>query len=226
MDRRQFVMTAMAAGLLPAGALAATKLAPLFDGTPLADNRVARRFTTLPAIRMPQTRLKGDDGPHTFADLTGKIRIVALWAEWCPPCIAEAGDLAKLHARHGGDAFAVHSILTGSGQGLDVRGARKVLAKTGGDSLPLWVEPHAGSEIGNAYSPTQQQALNLPCTLIVDRTGTVRGRCLGAGFVTDKPIKPNDKKAILATRTEWSLPDADAFVQGLINGALEHDDIK
>ncbi len=220
MDRRQVAMGGLAAILAPGAALAGTKLQPLFAGTPLADNGIAKRFTTLPDIPIPKVSLRGDDGKHAFTELTGKMRIVALWAEWCPPCIAEAGDLAKLHAKYGGADFGVQSILTGSDRGLSLASARQVLAKTGGDTLPLWIEPSGGNTLVSTYSPTPQQSTNLPCVLIVDRKGAVRGRCLGASFVTDKPVKPNDKAAILATRTEWSTPEAEAFVQGLIGGAL------
>jgi len=206
MDRRGFLAAAASAAVTPRAAHARS----IFAGTALAGNAVARYFQPLPpGTRVPDITLDADNASrHHLSELTGKTRLVAIWAEWCAPCLIEAGDLARLYANYGGPQFEVVSLLSDSRQRLDVRAARAVLARTHAQALPLWVEPNGGTAIAAALTGTRDAAISLPCTLLVDRSGTVRGRMSGLALV------PGTGASV------WTTPDAGRFVQMLSRGPV------
>lgn len=220
MDRRTFITGVMAAGLAVATQADA---ASVFASTPLAGNRIAARFQPMPdGAFAPEVLLEGDDGKHRFSELTGKVHLVALWAEWCAPCLVEAGDLAVLQQTFGGPAFAIQSILTASQKKLDLKGARKTLKKTHGDSLPLWIEAEGKDFLAANLSKTASSPYSLPCVVLVDRHGKIRGRMIGLGFNTDNVDPTNHKQIMgLGGQTEWSTPEAADFIKALIAGALD-----
>ncbi len=204
MDRRLFLAGAAATLTAPMAAQAAETSA--FAGTPLAGNKLAQHFLPLPhGTSVPDVVLAGDNGSkHHLSELTGKNRLVAIWAEWCAPCLLEAGDLAKLYARYGGPNFEVLSLLTSSSRKLDIKGARSALTKTHAQALPLWVEPNGGSAVAKALANDENSGVSFPCTLWVDKTGAVRGRMMGV--------------VTAGTTSLWATPDADAFVRQLAAG--------
>ncbi len=219
MDRRAFLTGIAAAGLATQPAHAAS----IFAGTSLANNRIAVRFQPLPdGAFAPDVLLQGGDGEHRFSELTGKVHLVALWAEWCAPCLIEAGDLAVLQQTFGGPNFAIQSILTASQKKLDLKGARKTLRKTHGDTLPLWIEADGKDFLAANLSKTASSPYSLPCVLLVDRHGKIRGRMIGLGFIADN-VDPTDHKQIMSLggQTEWSTPEAYDFIKALIGGALD-----
>lgn len=224
MHRRGFVMTALAA--MTATRAAAASVQVFYDG-PLAGNRVAQRFYTVPPFVIPTVKLSGDDGPHTFGELTGKTRLVSIWAEWCTPCLIEAGDLAMVQQRYASPSFDIRAILSASAKHLDLAGARQALAKTQAESLPLWVEPNGGKKIATTFAGTSQTPYSLPCLLLVDRNGVVRGRSQGVGIVTTattaegaqaqaREAEKNPKRGM----TEWWTDEGTAFIKALADGAL------
>lgn len=78
-DRRTIIAAAVAAPL--AGRAAAATPAQLFPTGPLAANPLAMTFAATPHLPAPLTTLLAAGGAARFADLTGKVRIVTLWAE-------------------------------------------------------------------------------------------------------------------------------------------------
>jgi len=210
MDRRGFLAAAVCAAVAPG----AVRAQSVFTGTPLAGNAVARYFEPLPARTVvPDIRLDGDNGSHHhLSELTGKIRLVAIWAEWCAPCLIEAGDLARLYARYGGPNFEVVSVLSDSRQRLDVKGARAVLERTHAQALPLWIEPNGGDVVATALTGARGNSIDLPCTLLLDRAGTVRGRATGLALASG------------GHGSIWTTPDADLFIQALIRAARPQSD--
>jgi len=206
MDRRSFLAATVCLAATPCPVRAQS----VFAGTVLAGNRVARRFEPLPPhTRVPDIRLDGDNGSHHhLSELTGKTRLVAIWAEWCAPCLIEAGDLARLYARYGGPNFEVVSVLSDSRQKLDVKGARAVLERTHAQALPLWVESNGGDVVAAALTGTRGNLIDLPCTLLLDHTGAVTGRMTGLAMAADG-----------RGGSVWATPDADLFIQALIRAA-------
>ena len=71
-----------------------------------------KRFTpTSPPKPMPDLEfLDADDKPMRLADLTGKARLINLWATWCAPCVKEMPSLDHLQAAMPKDKFVVLPI--------------------------------------------------------------------------------------------------------------------
>ncbi len=62
-------------------------------------------------VALPATPLIDADGAAT--DLTqyrGRVVLVNLWADWCPPCLAELPSLNRLQETLGSDAFVVAPV--------------------------------------------------------------------------------------------------------------------
>lgn len=227
---RRMMLTGMSA-LLVAPVMARAQAKPrLFAGGPLADNRLAAGFEAAD-LPLPKVDVIGANGRQRLDKLQGKTLIVALWAEWCAPCLVEARDLAALRTRYASDRFDFVSVLTASIGKLDLAGARGALRKVNADTLPLLIEPNGGDRIGRALSPGPGGlGARLPCTLLVDADGRIRGVAHGAP--AEAPIGANrgpntgpriltdaDKKAMIAGgRTAWASPAGEAFVKALHDG--------
>lgn len=212
-DRRTFIMAGTATLLGSTGnASAGSHDEPVFRSGPLARNEVARSFLTVPrTLTLPQLDLDAADGRHSLDELKGKVRIIALWAEWCLPCLAEAKDLSILRQTFAGTKFDILAVLTAGRSNLKFFQAQAKLAQLGA-STPTWVEPSNGREIGKALAIVDPPHISLPCNLLVDRFGRVRGRSVGNGLLSRNG----------ENRSHWAGSDAAAFVSALTHGALDH----
>ncbi|MFN0191111.1 MAG: TlpA family protein disulfide reductase [Aestuariivirga sp.] len=111
----------------------------------------------------------GAGKPVKLSDWKGKVVLVNLWATWCAPCRKEMPAFAELQKQLGGPDFEVVAI------SVDRKGAEAsaaFLKETGADNLKLYVEP-------TAKVLNDLQALGLPATVLVDRSGREIGRLLG-----------------------------------------------
>jgi len=203
---------------------------PVFTTGPLADNSVAKGFGLIPDLPgVPDISYDSAEGAKSFADLVGKVRILALWADWCPPCMEEMPELAALQAKHGGDRFEFVAIETGSRVRTDFATARKTLDDAGARGLPLWVEANGGGlTLGLAISnppPPLKKGPNIPCAVLVDVTGKVRGHMVGLRSAPrNHPQDPSVPPVPVAEHiwpSIWTTPDADAFIDALVAGALD-----
>jgi thiol-disulfide isomerase/thioredoxin len=201
----------------------------LFRTKALAENSVARHFKPMPPdLKLPDVKLQSAAGWKSWRDLMGQPALVAVWAEWCAPCLAEARDLAVLQRRYDGKGITILSLLSHSAKKLDLDGARALLARMDADSLPLWIEPDGGDRVASSLTRTETSPVDLPCVLLFDKGGRVRARSLGfvmqpqAGMQLGRHTLDDDEKdAMLNMRSEWAGPDGDAFVRALCQGALE-----
>jgi thiol-disulfide isomerase/thioredoxin len=90
---RRLVLSSAAAAFISSGTARAEISSGLITGT------MARFKPTSPPKPMPDLEfLTADDKPMRLADLTGKTRLINLWATWCAPCVKEMPSLDKLQA--------------------------------------------------------------------------------------------------------------------------------
>ncbi|CAN5540614.1 hypothetical protein BH10PSE14_BH10PSE14_13600 [soil metagenome] len=234
-DRRALLAGAVAGLVVPAH-LTAAMLAPgprLFSGTELGRNPVALGFEKVD-LSLPKIKLA--DGAHGLSldTLSGKTRIVTLWAEWCVPCLVEARDFAALRRRFAGPGFDIVAVLTASAEKLDFAAATTRLKQARVEDLPLLVEPDGGARLMLGLSPAPSgRGGSLPCTLLVDARGRIRGRSHGAPTAalrsTDaSPRAPHvltnaEKQAMLASDqgTLWASAAGDALITALRGGILD-----
>src|SRR6185437_752513 len=91
------------------------------------------------------------------------------------------------------------------------RGARDLLAKMNAADLPLMIEPNGGTAAISALStgpsakvlaalpPSFRPKGTLPCTLLVDSSGRVRGRSVGAVMEAADPSQKADPASRILT---------------------------
>jgi thiol-disulfide isomerase/thioredoxin len=233
LDRRRILTTACA--LTVANAARAESEQPAFRTGALAAIPFSKKFRAVPeGLVLPKTPLLDAHGKRRLSDLKGKIRLVSLWAEWCAPCLAEMSDLAALNEKFSARGFEVLAVMTSSTAKLDYLAALDLL-KSKGAALPLWIEPNGGESLFTLLA-TKSGDPTLPCNLLIDTRGVIRGRAFGASLLgtpiskdaTASPAKPhtlsNDEKASLMagrSRTSWSSEGCAKFIEALISGALE-----
>ncbi|MFZ5783010.1 MAG: TlpA disulfide reductase family protein [Pseudomonadota bacterium] len=121
---------------------------------------------TVPPKPVPDLEfLDAHDKPMRLADLTGKARLVNLWATWCAPCVKEMPSLDRLQAALPKEKFVVLPIsLDGPSKakvapfykqqkladlGIFYDSRRKAMAVLGVTLLPtsILIDP-AGRELG------------------------------------------------------------------------------
>ena len=260
MTTRRDVVAGMAAGaamsLLGSGhAFAAAADVSLFAGTPLAGNRVARHFKRVD-LMLPDIPVQTVAGRSALSGVGGKSRLIALWAEWCVPCLVEIRDFAALRPQVATDRFDIGLLLTASTAKLDHARAVTRLRPLGAASLPLLVEPDGGKRAAERLAHQAEfrpgpdgkaPPFSLPCTLLVDSRGRVKGRAFGAPsirapmdmaaltdeqkaamkrgesvVVKSQPLTEQDKNALLADgKTIWSSPAGADFLKALGDGLLD-----
>lgn len=223
---------------------AAVPQRPLFEGTPLAGNAIARTFQRV-SLPLPDVRLVDEHGAASLGGLRGRTTILSLWAEWCAPCLVELRDLAAIRRKVASRRFDILALMTSSKKQLDYHAARERLAAMGAGDVPLLIEPNGGKVVLDALSAPPSAAVlamlpksfqahgTLPCNLLVDSSGRVRGRSLGApNIVVSGGPKPEpgthtlteeDKKALLSgdSRTAWATAQGMEFAQALASGLLD-----
>jgi len=233
----------MLGGLIALAGTRAMGAAPasqrLFDGTPLANNFMALLFERV-GMPLPPVQVMDAHGATSLSKLRGRTTILSLWAEWCVPCLLEARDLAALRRKYANGRFEIVSLLTSSQRPLDYPGAQQRLATMAAGDLPLLIEPNGGKKMLAALSSIPRTGplaalpggAALPCTLLVDSSGRVRGRSLGAPVMAairaragagPQVLTEEDKSKLLGgdTHTAWASAQGDALVRALASGFLD-----
>lgn len=130
------------------------------------------------------------------------------------------------------------AILTSSNAKLDVAGAQARLVKARAEGLPVWVEPDGGKLLYDTFATSPDGHGSLPCALLVDAHGRVRGRSFASPPADPEAFdrllakyKPGadgrigkDAAGLLAQLPPsiWSTAEGDAFAKVLAEGALDH----
>lgn len=227
--RREFItasaLIAAAVGIRPSHAHPKRhNPAKLFSGTALAGNSVAATFETVPpGLQLPQVILRSQGKQGRISDFRNRATLVSLWTDWCAPCLSEVHDLAALQERHHGSGFEIVALYQGP---FDVNRATAKLVASGGAGLPSWAEEKGASVAEALATPVGGKGFSLPCNLLFDRHGHLRGRAFGSHLLSAVESENGEltaaaKEQLLHVKTAWSLPAADEFARVLAGGLLE-----
>lgn len=117
--------------------------------------------TTVPHFTLPML------GGPTFdsTQLRGKTTLLNFWAPWCPPCVQELPELARVHA----------ALQPRNGQviGLALAGAEEVQTFVAQHALPFPIllggpeGRELARQLGNAHAV-------LPYSVVIDAEGVIR----------------------------------------------------
>jgi thiol-disulfide isomerase/thioredoxin len=134
---------------------------------------VGRRLRSLELVP-----LIGGGEPLTLDSLAGRVALVNLWGTWCGPCRREFPKLMKLEAEFRSESdFRFVSVSCGLDlpdrlPELEQETAAHVTAM--GATFPIYADPlwtTRKAVWSVAYSPSG----TMPSTVVLDRTGKVRG---------------------------------------------------
>ena len=154
-----------------------------------------------------------DGGQFDLSDHLGEVVVMNVWASWCAPCRAEAGELA-----------AVSEELTDRGVqfvGLNTRdsdAAARAFVERFGIAYPNVIDTDASKQL--LFKDNLPPAA-IPSTLVIDRQGRVAARAIGEvdrsrllGLV--EPILAEDGSAtgVAEDTTSGAVPSESAAEKG------------
>jgi len=131
----------------------------------------------------------------SLTDFKGKVVIVNFWATWCPGCVAEMPHFVELYDKYKQQGFEM------IGMSLDQGGAKDVKAFM--EKKPInYTMLIANMDVSNRY---KTKGL-LPTTFVIDRTGKIRRKYVGA---RSKAVFEKDIKTMLGETIESLQPASD-----------------
>ena len=153
--------------MIPVGALA---LALLLSGAiGLSPALGQESYSDAPSFQV--TDLKGKT--ISLSDYKGKVLFLNFWATWCPPCRAEIPDFIEAYAQEKANGLEILGISLDS-KGKDVVSAFVEKYKI---NYPVVLETRENTgKIIDDYQPGQF----IPTTIIIDKTGRIRHKQVGA----------------------------------------------
>lgn len=173
--------------------------------------------------------LMGPDGPLMLSSLRGRTLLVALWAEWCAPCLAEMPSLSRLNRAYGNARFEILPIATGTHELRTWRDAQERLRRMKGvdittlldgspgraslmNTLSHFTPPAnfklpSGAKLAKLTPGVEIASGTLPCLVVVDPEGRLRGRFQGGPGPGTGP-------------NMWDQPSGEGFIKALADGAL------
>jgi peroxiredoxin len=156
---RQVCRGVLVGVLVVAGLAAAQNPLRALDLVGPASTEAPRHFT-VPAP---------DGSSLALADLRGWVVLLNFWATWCVPCREEMPAMERLYQRFKDRGFIVLVI------SVDAPGSSRVVsfAKELGLTYPIGLDPKMA--LARRYG-----VRGLPASFLLDRTGAVVGRALGA----------------------------------------------
>ena len=118
----------------------------------------------------PAWKLVGLDGKAISSDqFKGKVVVIDFWATWGPPCRAEIPGYVELQKKYGKDGLV---IVGASMDQAGVEVVKKFVEKYGVSYTIVMGDDDVFRAFGGGES--------IPMTVIVDRSGNIRDRKVGA----------------------------------------------
>lgn len=114
----------------------------------------------------------GDAGTIDVTRWRGDVVVVNVWYAACPPCRAEAPDLARIAAEYAGDGVHVVGVNT-----EDSRATAEAFERQFGIGYPSVLDARSGQALLALRGQVPPGAV--PSTLVLDRSGRVSARVLG-----------------------------------------------
>ncbi len=122
-----------------------------------------------------------------IADIPGKVKIVNIWATWCPPCVHEMPSLANLQANYAARGVQIIAISIDKGAGQEK--AKLKLKELSGGKLKFYGDPK----------------MDLPFPLLVK------------GFPTTIIYDESNKEiARVSSAADWNAPEVKDFMETLL----------
>ena len=143
----------------------------------LVDNPLAKAFETVPQ-QLPDVTIVGLSGEHMLSELLGRTLIMPLWAEWCPPCLGELPDFARLQKLYGNNKFAIVPVLTSPMKKVSPEILAQIFQALHADVFEPLMESHFGDKLLRTMARKDGEP-RIPCNLLVAPNGTVVGREFG-----------------------------------------------
>lgn len=127
--------------------------------------------------------------PVTLAALKGQVVVLNLWATWCLPCLEEIPQLAALHTRFAGQDVRVIGVsIDAAGMGSDVTD----FASEHRMPYDIWLDPDHNVSV-------KFLTVGVPETFVIDRSGVIRARVIGAVRTGDTTLTAAVQRALQDT---------------------------
>jgi len=135
---------------------------------------------------MPAYTAKYLDGkPLNLAGEKGNVIFLNVWATWCGPCRFETPELQALHNQYAAKGMKVIGVSVDEGETEAV----KTFVSEQKITYPIAVDPEG--RIANLLQTTV-----LPTSLLLDRSGKIVWRQIGAIMPNDAKLKAALEKAV------------------------------
>ncbi|HIE33271.1 MAG TPA: TlpA family protein disulfide reductase [Thermodesulfobacteriaceae bacterium] len=119
--------------------------------------------------KAPEVSFSTLDGKtYYFSDFKGKVVLVNFFASYCPPCMVELNELAKLYKKYQDDGLVVVSLMVDE----EGRALLPQIVEAKGITYPVGV---ATEEVLKAFGDPPIT----PTTFIINKEGVVVKRLLG-----------------------------------------------
>ena len=135
----------------------------------------------------PYTAAYLDGKPLNLASEKGNVVFLNVWATWCGPCRFETPELQALQNQYAGNGFKVIGVSVDEGETEAV----KTFVKEEKITYAIAVDPEG--RIANLVQTTV-----LPTSLLLDRSGRIVWRQIGAIMPNDAKLKAAVEKAVAA----------------------------
>ncbi len=122
----------------------------------------------------------GTGQPISLDDLAGRVVLLNFWGTWCPPCLVELPDMARIESTfRDRDDFKFLAVSCGQGPSEDAEDLR---LNTASLLFSAQIDMPTYSDPGGVSRLDAHQVVGLeffPTTVVLDRGGLIRGVWVG-----------------------------------------------